>query len=153
MIHMDWFLVPCWGKSEKGGFYSVLGRNGEGEPLELYFFKLPVQGDLWVTVCRHLCPHHSHEKYSAKRRSYPCSGPVSISNPVRQKLLCWGMCHEITSLACCSWEKTPLVTHQFTFSFRVFLHARAAQRWAMPVYLFPKRVVLWLISLLANPEF
>lgn len=39
------------------------------------------------------------------------------------------------------------------FPFRVSLHARAAQSGAMHVSLSLKRVVLWLISLLGNPEF
>lgn len=128
MTHVDWFLVPCWGES--GGFYSVLDM-GKGSLLGCTSWSSQSKV-IWGWVCVVLsAPHRSHERYSAKRRSYPCSGPVSISNPGRQNSRCWGTWQEITRLACCSWEKLA-VTHQPTFSCRVFLHARAAQRWAMP---------------------
>lgn len=150
MTHVDWFLVPCWGKS--GGFYSVLDM-GKGSLLGCTSWSSQSK-----VICGWVCvvlsvPHHSHEKYSAKRRSYPCSGPVSISNPGRQNSRCWGTWHEITCLACCSWEKLLWLTSPHFPLGSSCMQGQLKHEQCLPVYLFPKRVVLWLISLLANPEF
>lgn len=138
-MYVGRFLVPGRGKIEESSFCSVLvEKQGKVGLLQAHFSKM-----LYGSAAP--CPWE--QKHSVMSRVYGAQTPGFISNPVKQKLLYWGTCDEIVGcrgtcdeiagFTCYSWEKSV--------SLRVFLHARAAQRWAMHVYLCLKRVVLGLV--------
>lgn len=136
-MYVGRFLVPGRGKIEESSFCSALvEKQGKVGLLQAHFSKM-----LYGSVAP--CPWE--QKHSVMSRVYGVQTPGSISNPVKQKLLYWGTCDEIVGSTCYSWEKSV--------SLRVFLHARAAQGWAMHVYLCLKRVVLGLILYGGDPEF